>query len=560
MGVSAGEGRELKRTMDAGREWFYETLFWAQSSRRTVNMLLAEVEPLQLVLGAMLAALLLTRAARVLQLLLSGGFKSMITSLLFKLLKNLPGVKTLIKKEQEKAINKIKASIGDKHVMRRSELPKSGLKDGVVDLLEAAHKQDKKWQGKCSGTVYMGGPGFEKHIERVSIAYFMFSHANPLHPDIFPSVTQFEAEVVAMTASLLGAKSSLSGGQVCGNMTSGGTESILMAVKATRDFMRATKNIQEPEMIIAESAHSAYDKAAEYFGVRLRRASVRADYRADVQAIRRLVNKNTIMIVGSAPGFPHGVIDPIQELGALALKKRICLHVDLCLGGFVLPFCRKLGYPVPPFDFEVPGVTSMSVDTHKYGLGPKGNSVVLYRHHQLRQHQFVAVTEWSGGLYISPTSAGSRPGGLIAAAWASLMAMGEDGYLKATGEMMEATKKIAEGIEKIDDLYVLGKPDMTVVAFASRKLDIYKVNDVMSSKGWSLNALQRPASIHICVTLQHVDVVKEFLIDLESATDMVRNAPDGFEDRMAPIYGAAAKMPDRGTIKDFLVAYLDSTC
>jgi sphinganine-1-phosphate aldolase len=190
---------------------------------------------------------------------------------------------------------------------------------------------------------YIGGSESEGHFSLVNEAYCLFAHTNPLHPDVFPSVTRFEAEVVAMTAALFGSKQSASGDQVCGNMTSGGTESILMAVKTTRDFMKATRGVTEPEIIVAVSAHSAYDKAAQYFKITVRRAPVGEDLKVDVKAAKKLVNRNTIMIVGSAPGFPHGVIDPIKELSALALEKRIGLHVDLCLGGFVLPFARKLG-------------------------------------------------------------------------------------------------------------------------------------------------------------------------------------------------------------------------
>ncbi|KAH7280349.1 hypothetical protein KP509_37G062900 [Ceratopteris richardii] len=400
----------------------------------------------------------------------------------------------------------------------------------------------------------------------------MFAHTNPLHPDLFPSIAKFEAEVIAITASLLGAKNTYLGNQICGNMTSGGTESILMAVKSTRDYMRSTKGITKPEMIIPESAHSAYDKAAQYFNIKLWRVPVDGDFRADVKSIKRFVNHNTIMIVGSAPGFPHGIIDPIEDLAALALNRKICFHVDLCLGGFVLPFARRLGYPIPAFDFTVSGVTSISVDIHKYGLGPKGTSVVLYRNHQIRRvnfkshlysyfqnHQFVAVTEWSGGLYISPSMAGSRSGALVAGAWASLVSIGMDGYLGAVQKVMQASEKLKKGISNIADLYVIGKPQMTIVAFASYTVDIYKVNDAMASKGWSLNALHKPNSLHICVTLQHVDMIEKFLEDLAVAVKTVKENPGDFEDGMAPIYGAAAKMPDRGLVKELLIAYMDNS-
>uniref|UniRef100_A0A7I4CT04 sphinganine-1-phosphate aldolase n=1 Tax=Physcomitrium patens TaxID=3218 RepID=A0A7I4CT04_PHYPA len=487
------------------------------------------------------------------------GFIGSISSLAVKLIRLLPGGAKYLNKEQKKVMDKLTSGTKGKELWA-TELPKQGLGPQVIERMLEIKKQDKPWEGRCSGAVYIGGTETEGHFRLVNEAYCMFAHTNPLHPDVWPSIPRFESEVVNMTASFLGSKLQASGGMVCGNMTSGGTESILMAVKTTRDYMKASRGITAPEMIIAESAHSAYDKAAQYFQIKLRRAPVADDLRADVKAMKRLINKNTIMLVASSPGFPHGVIDPIEELSALALQYNICLHVDLCLGGFVLPFAKKLGYPIPPFDFRVAGVTSISVDVHKYGLGPKGTSVVLYRNHELRKYQFVAVTEWSGGLYVSPSMAGSRAGALIAAAWASMMSLGESGYTQITRKLMEAARNIKLGIPDIEGLYVLGKPDMTVVAFASKELNIYKVNEAMAEKGWSLNALHKPSSVHICVTLQHVDVVDKFLDDLKAAVKYVRDNPGKYEDGMAPIYGAGATLPDRGTIRDILVDYMDSTC
>ncbi|XP_060214231.1 sphingosine-1-phosphate lyase isoform X2 [Lycium barbarum] len=407
---------------------------------------------------------------------------------------------------------------------------------------------------------YIGGNENEGHFSLINEACSMFAHTNPLHLSVFPSVVRFEAEVVAMTAAILGSKEKASGGQICGNMTSGGTESILLAVKSSRDYMQAKKGITKPEMIIPVSAHSAYDKAAQYFKIKLWRVPVDKEFRADVKAIKQHINKNTIMIVGSAPGFPHGIIDPIEELGDLASSYGICFHVDLCLGGFVLPFARKLGYPVPPFDFTVQGVTSISVDVHKYGLAPKGTSVVLYRNREIRKHQFVAVSEWTGGLYVSPTIAGSRPGGLLAGAWAAMISLGFEGYLENTKEIMEASKRIQKGIQDIPELFVIGRPDMSIIAFGSDVVDIFEVNDVLSSKGWHLNALQRPNSVHICVTLQHVPVVQIFLKDLIDSVQTVKQNPGPVNGGFAPIYGAAGKMPDRGMVQDLLVEFMDSTC
>uniref|UniRef100_A0A6N2M8D1 Sphingosine-1-phosphate lyase n=1 Tax=Salix viminalis TaxID=40686 RepID=A0A6N2M8D1_SALVM len=528
--------------------------------KASANSFLSNYEPLALVFVPLLS-LFIARVLRSFLLLIhDNGLKSTILGFLFTSIKMVPGVKGYIDAEKQKVVEKMQSGSKSKREGWRSELPREGVGAAVIEKLKEEKRKDAIWQGKCSGTVYIGGSEYEGHFSLINEACSMFAHTNPLHLDVFQSIARFEAEVVAMTAALLGSKGTSSGGEICGNMTSGGTESILMAVKSSRDYMKDKKGIKRPEMIIPESAHSAYDKAAQYFNIKLRRVPVNKDFQADVKAIRQQINKNTVLIVGSAPGFPHGIIDPIEELGGLAFSYDICLHVDLCLGGFVLPFARMLGYPIPPFDFSVKGVTSISVDVHKYGLAPKGTSVVLYRNHDIRKHQFVAVTEWSGGLYVSPTIAGSRPGGLIAGAWAALMSLGLEGYLENTKTIMEVSQRIQKGIKEIPELFIIGRPDMTIVAIGSNDLDIFEVNDIMTSKGWHLNALQRPNSIHICVTLQHAQVFEDYLRDLRESVRTVKENPGPISGGLAPIYGAAGKIPDRGMVGELLVNYMDSTC
>ncbi|XP_075504687.1 sphingosine-1-phosphate lyase isoform X1 [Primulina tabacum] len=570
-------------------------LFPLNQFRASVNSFLSQFEPLALIFF-LIFTLFVARVLRsILAVISDRGLKSAIFEFVTIAVKSIPGVKKYIDAEKQKVVNKLQSSGKSKRDGWRTGLPLAGLGGGVIDKMKDEKQKDVVWQGKCSGTVYIAGNEQEGHFSLINEACSMFAHTNPLHLDVFQSVVRFETEVVAMTAAILGSKEKSSGGQVCGNMTSGGTESILLAMKTSRDYMKVKKGITKPEMVIPVSAHSAYDKAAQYFNIKLLRVPVDEDFRADVKAIKRCINRNTILVVGSAPGFPHGIIDPIEELGELASTFGICLHVDLCLGGFVLPFARKLGYPIPPFDFSVQGVTSMSVDVHKYGLAPKGTSVILYRNHDIRKHQFVAgklisyrtsvfsssdscvpsayllicthvllhqhlVTEWTGGLYVSPTIAGSRPGGLIAGAWAAMMSLGLEGYLENTRKIMETSKKIERGVREIHDLFVVGKPDMTIVAFGSDILDIFEVNDIMSSKGWHLNALQRPNSIHICVTLQHVHVVEELLKDLKDSVQTVKANPGPLDGGLAPIYGAAGKMPDRAMVKDLLVDFMDTSC
>jgi sphinganine-1-phosphate aldolase len=364
-----------------------------------------------------------------------------------------------------------------------------------------------------------------------------------------------------MTAKMLGADragmGSGSANEICGVVSSGGTESILLAMKTYRDWARDQKGIRRPEMIVPVTAHAAFEKAAQYFKIKMVRIPVGDDCQADVGAAKKAINRRTIVIVGSAPSFPHGIIDPIEDLSNLAREKGIGFHTDACLGGFVLPWAEKLGYEVPSFDFRLPGVTSISADTHKYGYAAKGTSVVLYRGLELRRYQYFTSTDWPGGLYFSPTFAGSRPGALSAACWAAMLATGKAGYMQATQKIMEAAAKIKKGIKAISDLNILGNP-LWVIAFNSKTLNIYKVMDYMTSKKWSLNGLHNPPCVHICVTLRHTQpgVAERFIRDLNAAVEFVSQNPE-VEGGMAPIYGLAANIPARGIVGSLLERYID---
>ncbi|HUW65166.1 MAG TPA: aminotransferase class V-fold PLP-dependent enzyme [Spirochaetia bacterium] len=442
-----------------------------------------------------------------------------------------------------------------------TELPARGLaRDQVLDILTGvAAREEKRWeQGYASGAVYHGDPG---HIAFLNQAYAHHSQSNPLHADIWPSTTKFEAEIVAMTARMLGATdddlSAPPDRQVCGTVSSGGTESILLAMKTYRDWAVRDRNIAHPKMVIPASAHAAFDKAAQYFAIDIVKVPVAADGRADVTALAGALDDHTAVVVASAPSFPHGAIDPVSEIAALARERGIGCHVDACLGGFVLPWAEKLGYPVPPFDFRVPGVTSMSCDTHKYGYAAKGTSVVLYRGHHLLHHQYYINTDWPGGFYLSPSFAGSRPGGLSAACWAALVSMGEAGYLDATDRILKAAARIKEGLRAIPELAMVGDP-LWVIALTSSVLNIYQVMEEMGQLGWSLNGLQNPAAFHLALTLRHTrpGVPERFLGDLTRAVATVKANPDR-RTGMAPIYGLAASAPAE-VVRDILHFYLDT--
>lgn len=437
-----------------------------------------------------------------------------------------------------------------------ARLPKIGRdrEDIVREMEEYYAREESKWKdGFVSGTVYHGDA---EHIDFQNRVYAINSQSNPMHFDTWPSSVKFEAEIVSMTAHMLGA--GRSDDEIVGTVSSGGTESILLAMKTYRDWARDKKWITKPEMIVPTTAHAAFDKASQFFNIKSIRVPIGDDYRADVEATRKAITKNTVVIVGSAPPFPHGIVDPIEELSELAREHGIGFHTDGCLGGFVLPWAEKLGYDVPPFDFRLPGVTSISADTHKYGYAAKGTSVVLYRGRDLRHYQYYMTTEWPGGLYLSPTLAGSRPGALSAACWASLVSIGEEGYMEATKRILETASSIKKGINEIPELYVLGDP-LFDVAFASEPLDVYTISDRMSKKRWGLNGLQRPPCVHICLTQRHTQpgVAERFIQDLGEAVEYVKAHPEE-EGSMGPVYGMAGNVALRGAVKDILKTLLDT--
>ncbi len=476
-----------------------------------------------------------------------------------KLLTKLPFVQRRLEQEYAKMMRELEPAVHPYQGRFQSftSIPAVGWhREEILAEMTALQEQEQpRWQaGFASGAVYHGDA---EHIAFLNRVYALNAQSNPLHADLWPSTVKYEAEIVAMTAKLLGAAKVTPSDEVCGTITSGGTESILLAMKTYRDWARAEKGITKPELIIPTTAHAAFDKAAQYFKIKLIRVPVGPDFRADVAATTKAITKNTIALVGSAPSYPHGVIDPIGELAALAQERGLGFHTDACLGGFVLPWAEKLGYPVPPFDFRLPGVTSISADTHKYGYAAKGTSVVLYRNPHLRHYQYYAVADWPGGLYFSPTFAGSRPGALSAVCWAALVSMGEAGYLEATQRILTTAWLIRKWIEQIPELYVLGDP-LWVIAFSSKEIDIYRVMDFMSKRHWSLNGLHHPPAVHLCVTLRHAQpgVAQHFIDDLRDAVAHVKANPRE-KGGMAPVYGLAASLPMRGVIADLLKRYID---
>lgn len=429
-----------------------------------------------------------------------------------------------------------------------SRFPSQGLPpEDVADALESMREHDADWRsGRTWSLVYSAG---EAHESVVLDAYRRYANENGLSPSAFPSLARMEREVVQALLDLLNADRNRAGG----TMASGGTESIILAVKAYRDSAR----IDAPSMIIPSTAHPAFVKAGELLQVRPIVVPVGEDLKADPSTIESVIDERTIMVASSAPAFPYGLVDPIAEIAAITAPRDIGLHVDACLGGIALPVLRSLGHSVPDFDFSVPGVTSISADLHKYGYGPKGTSTVLYADAQLRRSQFTVHTDWPGGVLGSPTLLGTRPGGAIAGAWAAIHHLGFAGYQRIFAKLMETTRALHEGISRIGDLRVLGEPPMTVFAFTSDERNVFGIADFLEARGWRIDRQAQPDCLHLIVNPTHHVRVEEFLSDLSTAFDQAP-ARDGAMGASTVMYGVTSHIDTSGDPVRAAVAAIES--
>lgn len=426
-------------------------------------------------------------------------------------------------------------------------LPQTGKsKEEILSTLQAMKSDDPDWaHGKIFGLVYYLG---EEHRALLKDAYSLYMYENGLNMMAFKSLKKLENELVRTGIELMhGPKSA------CGAVTSGGTESILLAIKTYRDKANTCFGIKKPELVLPESSHVAFDKACEYFGVKMRK--VRVDpktFRADVDHARSLINRNTIAIVGAAPQYPQGVIDPIEDLAKLALEKNIGLHVDACVGGFLLPFMEMNGVKLPKWDFRVEGVTSISADIHKYGFAPKGASLLLWRDMDHMKHQFFIATEWPGGVYASPAIPGTKSGGSMAATWAMFQHFGIDGYKKLANTTYTTARKLIDEINAIDGLEIMGQPDASLFAYRSTdpKCAIYVVGDEMNRRGWMIDKQQKPEGLHAMIMPVHEQIVDKYLADLRESVTFARANPQLAQEGTAVMYGLISKSPIRGLVRD----------
>ena len=432
------------------------------------------------------------------------------------------------------------------------EFPQKGLPfDELKSDLAALKSNDMNWKSaRAFSMVFRASEDVSKVVEN---ALSMFVFENGLSPFAFPSLLRMETEVVAMTADLLHG-----GDTAAGNMTSGGTESIIMAVKAARDYAREKRpQVKEPEMIIPRSAHPAFNKAAYYLGLKTVAVPTSESSEVDLDAFGKAFNSNTIFAMGSAFSYPHGVIDPIEKMAAIADKKGVWFHVDSCVGGFILPFLERLGYPIPPFDFRVPGVWSMSADIHKYGYVSKGASTITYRNGELRKYQLFVYTDWNGGVYATPAISGARSGGPVAAAWSVMRFLGWEGYMRLAKDAMEATRLLMEGVRRIPGLRIIGDPPATTFAVGSDTLNVYALGDAMKVRGWHIDSQHMPPTLHFTVSPMHLKIVDPFLKDLAGAVKEVSLLKQEDISGEAAIYGMIGSLPDRAQAKEMITQYFN---
>lgn len=513
---------------------------------------MANYSPTKVSLLTALVVFMLLKLPRWVRIIRRQGLKTIVIQRVSRFLLRFQHFKKQFNKANSEAKESLQKSLLAHRENPTFNLPASGIESKLVlERLQKWAARDLEFQkgGRISGAVYHGGKDLQI-LANEAMKEFIVS--NPLHPDIFPAVRQIESEIVQITINLFNG-----GPNACGVLTSGGTESILLAMLAYREWGRKN-GIDEPEIVAATSVHAAIEKAAYYFGMNLVHVPLGPDFKIDLNALRKSISSNTVVVIGSAPNFAYGTIDNLAEMGKLALKHKINFHIDACLGGYLHPFIKDAGYEIPACDFSVPGVTSISCDPHKYGYTPKGVSVIMYADPDIRRLQYFASSEWTGGLYVTPTLAGSRSGAVAVGGWATLMNMGRDGYIECTKSIIDAARYIKREIVKVPTIELMGDPLMSVVAFQSKTVNIWAVVSAMSRiGGWGINAIQNPPGAHICVTYANAGQAEQFVEDLHKAVEEVKNVKDlkGYE--CCALYGMVTGMPDQKIVGEIITNYAD---
>ncbi len=408
------------------------------------------------------------------------------------------------------------------------KFPQQGKsRDDILSSLQARKEHDVPWEdGRVFAYIYDAGEEAEQLLKD---AFSMYLMENGLDPTSFPSCMELEKEVIGMAVDLVNG-----GDDATGTFTSGGTESILLSLKTTRDYYREVRpDITEPEILMATTAHPAFHKACAYFDLKAVVVEVDDDFCAIPKAMETAITSNTILMVGSAPSYAHGAIDPIVELGQIALQHELRFHVDCCVGGMYLPFAKELGYDIPDFDMSVPGVTQLSMDFHKWGYAAKGASCILYKDRGFRRHQIFSYANWTGYAVINPGVTSTKGGGPIAACWAILNFIGREGYLKLVNTSQEASAKIVQAVEEIEGLEMMGKAQINMLAMRATDFNIFPVAEEMKERGWFIQPqfgfANSSENIHLSVGYHNAHQIDEFVRDLKEVVPAVREAQRGVE-------------------------------
>ncbi len=448
----------------------------------------------------------------------------------------------------------------DKYAVNRKMPEKSMTKEEILKQIKEMHAiESAPWKGgKISGSFYHGD---QDHYDFLNEAFAYYSQVNSIQRDVCPSLTKYEGEIIAMTLDIFNGDAVNKRDpkqKACGSLTTGGTDSIFQSVYAHREW-GVEKGISQPEIVLPISAHPAFFKAAHYLNMKTVTAKLDDNFQADVTDMESKITANTVMLIGSAGNYGHGIIDPIEKLSDLAVKHKIGLHVDGCLGGFILAWAQPLGIECPVFDFRLPGVTAISADTHKYGYALKGTSTVLFSNEALRRYQYSGEVDWPGGVYISTGFNGSKSGGLFAATWAAMMHYGKEGYMNRAKKIFDVNLRLKNVVRAIPELKLFGD-SLFITAVGSDQFNIYHVNDYLKTKGWRMNGQQHPNGFHFCITgpqITNPTIVEDFDRDLRAAVEYAKEQKG--DPKSAAMYGGAGKEIDPSMYMPMLTAYTDVT-
>ena len=425
------------------------------------------------------------------------------------------------------------------------KIPEKNLLLSKVEMKMNSMKKTKN-NNKVSGIIYLGN---DLHNENMLKIFKKCSYSNPLHPDLFPAIREMEIDIINMVKDLYKGDDNC-----CGNITYGGTESILLCCVTYRDYYKDKYNIDNPNMVCFNSVHPAFDKACHYFNIKMIKVS-------NLKEMNNNINKNTIMIVASCPEYSHGLIDPISDMNKMALERNVSFHVDCCMGGFLIPFIKNYKY----INFSLRGISSFSIDTHKYGYSLKGSSVLLFKNREIKKYQHFIRKDWCGGVYATPTLMGSKSGGLIASTWSCLLMIGKKNYINYSSTIRKNLLKIKDKFKLNKDISVIGNPDLNIIAFKSKSLNIYSVIGEMKKLNWNLTVMQNPPAFHLCITKQHTfKIINDFCSDLLNCIDIVKkNKSNKLEGTLA-LYGSSTSVQNSlfidEIIHDFLFLLSSNDC